>query len=149
MNRVLPIMVTGFALIIASVQLRAEGGPEPAESLELRRIMREMGENMQRITDAISREEWALVEKSAPLVADHPQPPFMEKMRILSFIGTEVATFKGHDKKSHAAAVAVADAAGERDGDAVIEAFATLQKTCLNCHRQFRKPFVQHFYHQK
>ena len=149
MNRAVLLLVTGFALIIASVQLHAEGDTEPVESLELRKIMREMGRNMQVITDAISREEWGLVEKTAPLVADHPQPPFMEKMRILSFIGTDVATFKGHDAKTHEAAVAVAEAAVQRDGEVVITAFATLQKTCLNCHRQFRAPFVEHFYGQE
>lgn len=147
MNRIM--LLTGSMLMTLCVQALAESGGESGESMALRKIMREMGENMQLITDGISREEWAQVEKTAPLVADHPQPPFMEKMRILGFIGTDVATFKGHDAKTHEAAVAVAEAARQRDGEVVITAFATLQKTCLNCHQQFRKPFVDHFYGQE
>ncbi|MBE9564814.1 MAG: cytochrome C, partial [Proteobacteria bacterium] len=58
--------------------------------------MRDMGKNMQVIADGISREDWKLIEKTAPLIADHPQPPISEKVRILAFVGTDVSKFKGH-----------------------------------------------------
>ena len=34
------------------------------------------------------------------------------------------------------------------DGQAVIASFETLQNSCLACHQDFRKPFVEHFYGQ-
>ncbi len=59
--------------------------------------MQDLGKNMQAITDGISREDWELVEKAASQVADHPRPPFGEKVRILGFVGTNVSKFKGYD----------------------------------------------------
>lgn len=139
------------AAILAAAAALA-GSPALAEGesavrpLELQKIMKELGRNMQAVTDGISREDWALVEKTAPLIADHPQPPLLEKTRIIGFVGSDMGKFKGYDQKTHEAAHALGQAARNRDGAAVIAAFQTLQTGCYNCHREFRKPFVEHFY---
>ncbi|MHB1236836.1 MAG: cytochrome c [Gallionella sp.] len=119
-----------------------------AKPLALRKIMQDMGKNMQVITDGISREDWGLVAKVAPLIADHPQPPLVEKMRILSFAGADAGKFKSHDEKTHQAARVLQQAAVRSDGQAVISSFAMLQNNCLACHQSFRKPFLEHFYGQ-
>lgn len=121
---------------------------DKAEPLALRKIMQDLSKNMQSVTDGISREDWDMVGKIAPLIADHPQPPLGEKMRILIFAGTAVGKFKGYDKKTHQAARALEQAALRSDGKTVISSFASLQNTCLSCHQSFRKPFVEHFYDQ-
>ncbi|RDH85038.1 MAG: cytochrome C [endosymbiont of Galathealinum brachiosum] len=108
--------------------------------------MQDMSKNMQVITGAISREDWALVEKTAPLIADHPQPPMFEKMRIFAFVNTDIGQFKSHDGKTHEAARILGVTAATGDGHAIIADFATLQDTCLMCHEQFRKPFQAYFY---
>ena len=126
----------------------ADGDTE-SKPLALQRIMQELGKNMQAITDAISREDWALVAKIAPQVAEHPEPPVIEKMRILSFIGTDMGTFESHDEITHQAARALEQVAARNDGQGVIAAFATLQSGCLACHQSFRKSFVEHFYGQR
>jgi cytochrome c556 len=126
--------------------LFATGGAHAAESLALQKIMKDLGRNMQTITDGISREDWELVEKTAPLIADHPQPPLPEKMRILGFAGTNMGKFKAHDGETHAQAQAVGKAAKAKDGPGVILAFQKLQTSCYNCHSEFRKPFAEHFY---
>ncbi|MBK6293644.1 MAG: cytochrome c [Rhodoferax sp.] len=108
--------------------------------------MRDLGLNMQAITDGISRGDWALIAKVAPLVADHPQPPLGEKMRIMSFVGTNTPRFKAYDRQTHEQAQEVGDAATAKDGAGVILAFQKLQTSCYNCHNEFRKPFVAHFY---
>ena len=141
---VIILLASGFN----GMQVLGDEVRESAEPLALRAIMQELGNNMQAITDGISREDWSRVAAIAPLIADHPQPPFFEKMRILKYVGSEVATFKGYDGKTHAAARALGEAAAGADGEAVIATFATLQKTCLACHEQFRRPFVAHFYGQ-
>ncbi len=115
-------------------------------SLELQKIMKDMGENMQVIVDGISREDWKLIEKTAPLIADHPQPPLSEKVRILAFVGTNVSKFKGHDEKTHEAARILGESAARKDGYAIISDFSALQNTCLMCHQHFRKSFQEHFY---
>lgn len=115
-------------------------------ALALRQIMQELGENMQTITDGISREEWALVAETAPAIASHSQPPAIERMRILRFLGTDANTFRNHDKRVQQAAQRLEKAAKERNGAEVIAAFATLQNRCLACHQEFREPFTAHFY---
>ena len=49
-----------------------------AEPLALQRAMKDMGRNMQVIVDGLSREDYAVVEKAARAIADHPQPPLGE-----------------------------------------------------------------------
>lgn len=122
------------------------GGTHAAEPLALQKIMKDLGRNMQVVTDGISREDWDLVAQTALQIADHPQPPVGEKMRIMSFVGTDMGKFRAHDGRTHDAARALDKAARLKDGPGVIAAFATLQSACHGCHREFRKPFVDHFY---
>ena len=127
-----------FALSVSHAQA--------AEPLELQKVMKELGKNMQVITDGISHEDWESVAKTAPLIAAHPQPPSSEKMRIMKFMGAEMAKFKALDGETHEAAHGLEHAAHERDGQQVIAAFQQVQTTCLNCHQAFRGKFVEHFY---
>lgn len=122
----------------------AEGKP-----LALHAIMQDLSMNMQAVTDGISREDWPLVAKIAPRIADHPQPPLAEKMRILSFIGSDAGKFKAYEEKNHRAGQELKRAATHQDGPAAIAAFAALQNGCLACHQSFRKSFQEHFYAQR
>ncbi len=119
---------------------------QAAEPLELQKVMKELGKNMQVVTDGISREDWTLVESASHLIAEHPQPPFTEKVRIMSFMGTNMGKFKGFDGQTHDAANEMAKAAQEKDGQKVILSFQKLQSACLACHQAFRTAFVEHFY---
>ena len=138
-----------FNLLVSSCLLFAATGAQAVEPLALQQIMKDLGKNMQVITDGISREDWELVEKTAPLIADHPQPPFSEKMRIMGFMGTNMGKFKAHDGETHEHAQAAGKAAKAKDGQGVILTFQKLQTSCYNCHSEFRKPFVEHFYGKK
>lgn len=140
--------VIGTLLASTCLQAWAEDA-DKAKPLALRKIMQDMGKNMQIITDGLSREDWKMVAKVAPLLADHPQPPMVEKIRILKFFGVNAGKFKEHDEKTHQVARALEQAAMRNDGQAVISSFATLQNSCLACHQSFRKPFVEHFYGQR
>jgi cytochrome c556 len=136
-------------LLVTSCLLFTASSAQAAEPLALQKVMKDLGRNMQVITDGISREDWELVEKTAPLIADHPQPPMMEKMRIMSFVGTNMGKFKAYDGETHEQAQAVGRAAKAKDGQGVILAFQQLQTSCYNCHNEFRKPFAAHFYGRK
>ncbi len=136
-----------LSMAFAGFQAWAEDS-NGADSMELRRIMQNLGKNMQTITDGISREEWKLIKETASSIADHPQPPFSEKIKILNFIGSNVGKFRDYGKQRRQAAQELELAAMKSDGEMVIAAFARLQNSCLICHQSFRKPFVEHFYGQ-
>lgn len=116
------------------------------EPLVLRQVMQALGSDMQLITGGIAREDWPLVAGTAPQIANHPQPPLSEKMRIIGFMGAEMSGFKALDGETHRAALELGVAADQQDGAKVINAFGKLQQTCLACHQRFRSGFVQHFY---
>lgn len=137
--------VIGTVLLTALAMTWAAGNAEP-EPLALRKIMQGQGIHMQTITDAICREDWQRVAIIAPLIAEHPQPPLAEKIRILRFVGSDVGKYKNYDKKTNQAGQELRQAAERIDGPMVISAFATLQNSCLACHQNFRKPFQEYFY---
>lgn len=122
------------------------GEATDARPLELRKIMQDLDKSMHGIADAISRKDWTLVAKIAPSIAEHPQPPMAERMRILSFMGANASAFRAYDGKTHHAARALEETASRGDAPAVISSFAALQGSCSACHERFRKPFVEHFY---
>ncbi len=126
--------------------LLATSHVQAAEPLEFQKVMKELGKNMQIITDGISREDWELVARTAPMIAEHPQPPLAEKTRIISFMGTDMGKFKAFDEQTHEAAHEMLQAAQARDGQKVIASFQKVQTSCLGCHQAFRTSFVEHFY---
>lgn len=141
------IAAVAACLLLASpvTQIRAD---EPVGKTELhfRGMMQELDRNMQKITAAISREDWALVAQIAPKIARHPELPPAEKMQILAYLGTNASEFHHIDAQTHEAASDLEQVAEFGDGKAVIQAFARVQENCLACHQNFRKPFVEHFH---
>ncbi|ALS99859.1 cytochrome c [Lacimicrobium alkaliphilum] len=138
-----------IGIIFSTVSLSEAKNSIDGESMALRKIMNELGKDMQSVTDAISREEWLRVAEIALQIAEHPQPPIGEKMRILSFVGSDAGKFKEFDKQTHDAAKAMESAAKLGNGQAVIESFSTLQTKCLACHQNFREEFLEHFYNKR
>lgn len=134
-----------MTVAIASLAFAATNA-QAAEPLELQKIMKDLGKNMQTITEGIAREDWELVVKTAPQVAEHPQPPLVEKARIMAFMGSDMSRFKAIDGETHIAANELEHAAHEKDGQKVIAAFQKVQSSCLSCHQSFRTRFVAHFY---
>lgn len=139
-RKVLLNLVSSACLTLAATAVQAN------EPLALQKVMKDLGNNMQIVTDGISREDWLLVEKTAQFIASHPQPPATEKIRIMSFMGANMGKFKAYDGETHDAADAMGKAAANKDGRGVINAFQKVQTACFNCHSEFRKPFVEHFY---
>ena len=133
-----------MVLISTAVIVRAQDA-EPAKPRALQGVMEKLGRDMQNVTGAISKEDWALVAQLAPKIARHAEPPLSEKMRILTWLGTDAGKFRDFDEQTKKAASAMGGAATRGDGQAVIAAFAKVQQSCLDCHRSFREPFVKHF----
>lgn len=138
--------IASFVVLLGFASQSCAGeaaGPKP---LELRGIMQELGRNVQDITGAIAQDDWARVKEIAPRVATHPQPSAAEKVRILGYLGADAGRFRGYDEQTHAAAQAMEEAAARGDGKAVIQSFGRVLESCLGCHQEFRKRFVQQFY---
>ncbi len=125
-NRKTSLFVIVAILLAASSVTWADANNNGAKPIVLRTIMLELNENMQTVTDAISREDWEQMAKIAPLIADHPQPPLSEKVRILSFAGSDASKFKSFDKQTHQAAKELEEVVMEQDGKGVIAKFETL-----------------------
>lgn len=136
------------AALLALTVLPAARADEPTKPMALQGVMKQLGKDMQAVTAAISLEDWARVAELAPKIANHEQPPMMEKMRILTWLGTDAGKFRGFDGQVHDAASSMGDAAARGDGQAVIAAFAQVQQACLGCHQNYRKAFADHF-HEK
>ena len=143
-NHFINCVLAAVLVSLSTVSAMAEDAAP--EALVLQKIMADLGEAMQAVTDGISREDWPLVETSAASIAVHPTPPMSEKARILAYMGTNMSQFKAHDNKTHLAAVELGKRAKEKDGVQVITAFAELQQTCLSCHQRFRESLKDHFY---
>jgi len=139
------LLLAATTMLISTWLLAAQA----TEPLAFQGVMKDLGKHMQTIAGAIAREDWALVGKTAPLIAAHPQPPAAEKARIISYMGSNMARFKAFDMQTHEAAHALEHAAMEKNGTGVIDAFREIQSGCLGCHQNFRAAFVEHFYGMK
>jgi cytochrome c556 len=147
-HRAVPAITLVVALLVPAAIFHAQAA-EPAKPMALQNVMAKLGRDMQAVTGAISTEDWALVARLAPNIAHHPEPPLPERARILAWLGTDAGKFRSFDGQVHEAAAAMSEAAKQGDGKAVIARFAEVQRGCLACHQNFRKPFVEHFYGQR
>jgi cytochrome c556 len=120
----------------------------PPKAMALRAVMKSLGRDMQTTTDAISKEDWALVAESARKIAHHAEPPLSERKLIVDWLGSNSELFEDLDEHTHEAARAMRKAAESGDGQEVIETFAKLENSCLACHQRFRRAFIEHFYAQ-
>lgn len=69
-NRKTSLFVIVAILLAASSETWADANNNGAKQIVLRTIMLELNKNMQTVTDAISREDWEQMAKTAPLIAD-------------------------------------------------------------------------------
>lgn len=124
-----------ISLIFLLMVSAAQAADKPAS---LREIMQDLGQQMQKGADAISREDWAAIALIAPKLAEHPAPPAAEKVRILTALGSDATRFRELDHQTHHAAEEMGEAAKKADGQGVISAYAKVQSACLACHQGFR-----------
>jgi hypothetical protein len=138
----------GTLMAMSSAMIWADDGTD-IPPLALRKIMQDMDKNMHIMADAISQKDWPVVERIAPLIADHRQPPLIEKIRIMGFVGTSIGKYKAYDGSVVEQAQAVGKAAKFNDAQGTELMFRTLQASCDSCHNEFQKSFLTHFYGKK
>ena len=109
------------------------------EALALLPIMRQLAEDMAAMQSALWLEDFATVEQHASAIADHAHMSPEEVARIRTELGAEMPEFESADAAVHDAAVAMHEAARERDTDAVLDRLAEVQRGCVACHERFRE----------
>lgn len=139
--------VLATALVLATLHGPAQAqASSPTQAMALRGIMQQLGTDMQAVTGAISLEDWKTVAEIAPKIAHHPEPPILEKVKILAWLNVDAPQFRGFDGKVGEAATAMGEAAKKGDGPTVIADFSKIQQSCLACHQGYRQKFIDHFY---
>ena len=139
-------IATVLLLTISTIATTWADETPPKNAMVLRQIMQELDNNMQLTNHAISREDWDVVAKTALLIAEHPEPPFGEKLRIMMFFGRDISRLKQLDGQTHQAAKNLATEAKTGNRQNIMRSFNTLEQSCTNCHQQFKNAFVKHFY---
>ena len=139
-------IATVLLLTISTIATTWADETPPKNAMVLRQIMQELDNNMQLTNHAISREDWDVVAKTALLIAEHPEPPFSEKLRIMMFFGRDISRLKQLDGRTHQAAKNLATEAKTGNRQNIMRSFNTLEQSCTNCHQQFKNAFVKHFY---
>lgn len=134
---VVVVAIAGFAPVSAMA----------AEPLALKKIMADIGRNMQSASYALLLEDYATVQKMADEIANHPEIPEAELVRIEGFLGSRMHKFELYDEKTHQLSLSLAKAAQKKDGQRAIATLHKLQSSCLVCHQAFRKPMIEHFYY--
>ena len=135
--------LAALALALATGPGGAKGGAEP---LVLRSVMAQMQADTQAGGDAIARQDWASAASHADKLAHHPEPPALEKVRILTWLLTDAMTFRNYDLQVKSAAAQLRTAAQQQDGVAAARDLARMQQSCDGCHNSYRAKFLAHFY---
>ncbi len=134
-----------FALALGPICAMAQSADQP-KPMALRGIMLQLDSDMNAVNGAISQKDWQTVAELAPRIANHAEPPILEKVKILAWLNIDAPKFRGFDVKAKDDAAAMGDAAKKGDGQAVVADYAKIQQSCLGCHEQFRQKFIDHFY---
>lgn len=117
----------------ATLTTDTAGGPT------LRVVMAGLQTDMDSLHHALWREDFPAVAAAARAVAEHPAVSEQERQRIFGILGEDAAAFRAADMDVHDTGLALADAAGGPDREAVRTELASLHAGCLACHEEFRE----------
>lgn len=109
-----------------------------AESGSLLDIMQQLNADTLALTTAIMNEDWSTMETAGKAIADHPKAPIEERQRIVGHLEERASAFVAYDKTVHDAAMAIAQAAVQRDLEGINREYATMIEGCTGCHADFR-----------
>ena len=92
-------MKTPLVFLAAALFLGGCAAQPAGPAMSLRGIMRDMGRDAAAVADGLMREDYALVERAALKVAEHPQPAPEERVRIITWLGPRAGRFRGGSKR--------------------------------------------------
>jgi hypothetical protein len=133
------VLLAAFTLALPA---QAQTAPAAADPMPGLRGVMQLGRHMQAVAGAISAEDWAEVARLAPQIAEHPEPPLTEKVRVLTWLGTDAVKFRGLDQQ---APRPTPWAMWPGAATAAPWTPCQVQQACLACHQGYRASFRQHF----
>lgn len=111
------------------------------DTLPLLLIMRNLEQNMAAVQAGIWRGRYDVIREAARAMADHARIPPREIDRIRSALGEEgLKGFVAADRYWHEKAAELAEVAGERDMDRIVDLTTELLQRCSACHVEYRQP---------
>ncbi|HNL37233.1 MAG TPA: hypothetical protein PKI88_09035 [Agitococcus sp.] len=116
-------LATVLLLTISTIAITWADETPPKNAMALSKIMQELDNNMQLTNHAMTRGDWDVVAKTALLIAEHPEPPFSEKLRIMMFFGRDISRLKQLDGQTHQAAKNLATEAKTGNRQNIISSF--------------------------
>lgn len=138
-------------LLVITITAPGIGAPDPApaDSLgtrPLRSLMTELGQDMNKVSEGIWREDFQMIAAGAERVAHHPRVPAQERMLIQEILTDRFPQFVALDQTVHRTALELTAAAQARNLTAVLDQADRLARACVACHTAFRDPVRQAFW---
>lgn len=122
---------------LAGLDLRQPVPLQPMMAWHQKRNMMEHLVAIQRITDALAREDWEAVATASSLIESSPA---MQQM--CEHMGAGADGFTERSLEFHRRADAIGEAARARDTAAVLRATAHTLEACTGCHASYRQDVV-------
>lgn len=120
----------------------AHSGQAHAEPMSLVAIMGLMITEIQQVGHGIFNENYALIEKSAAGIADHPPIRTEDLQLVKETLGQQAEKFEQLDEQVHHHADSMRLAAGRKDMDEILRQYSVVQHGCVECHARFRSRIV-------
>ena len=131
--------IQAFRRVFASLFFALLALPVNAQEPQaLLQIMREMGQNLNAVTGGMLSDDYDAMAAAAQSIADHPQPSMEERRIIIGGLGADAGKFRQGDQVVHDAALALKQAAEQKDGELLVERYTNLVGGCMSCHDSFR-----------
>jgi len=109
-----------------------------AEEGTLKAVMQQLAHDFAVLNQAVLVKDFSSAASAAHRIADHETPSMMEKMKIMSGMGTEMSSFKKEDEKVHQLAIWVEKAAIAQDMPNLIKHQSNMLSACMGCHTLYR-----------
>ena len=154
MRRRLPYLFIGSAVLFitlmfagtVSAQSAAAGAHQEAATRPLRPLMVDLSLDMERIHQGLWREDYVMIAQGARSIAEHPKISAEQMAAIKKALGSGFKQFFQFDVTVHEAASALANAAADKNLEAVLKHRRQLQQGCIACHAGFREQVREALY---
>lgn len=120
---------------------QVQAGSEASDG-SLKQIMQQLGRDFDSLNQAILREDFAGAETAAHAIGFHDKPSMVQRMKLMSSLGTEMKSFKKADGVVHGLAIKLEAAAKARDMPLLIKHQSQMLSACMACHTSYRSRVV-------
>ncbi|PCI60416.1 MAG: hypothetical protein COB35_09215 [Gammaproteobacteria bacterium] len=132
------LLLIGSLLTLSSMQaISAPTNNEDQDTLKI--IMQGLLKNTHKITQGIVLHDFALIEKAAKNIAEHPKPSMMTRMKLVKAMGADMGKFKTKDDVVHHSSVNLIKAAQQKDMPAIQQEYQIMINGCVACHNEFKE----------